>query len=116
MPSTTGYALFALLAMGHFLADFGLQSDRMAVEKCPGRDATLPWPWWLTAHAAIHGLVVALLTGLPLLGLAEWLAHALIDHLKCRGWFGLGMDQGLHLLCKLVWVGLACRWLGLSLV
>ena len=114
MPFTTDTALFALLAMGHFLGDFGLQSDRMAVEKCPGRDPTLPWQWWLTAHAAIHGFLVAVLTGMPLLGLAEWLAHALIDHLKCRGWFGLGPDQGLHLLCKLVWVLLACRWLDLG--
>ena len=109
MSATSGYAMFALLAMGHFLGDFGLQSDRMAVEKCPGRDHTLPWPWWLTAHAAIHGFLVAVLTGLPLLGLAEWLAHALIDHLKCRGMFGLGADQGLHLACKLVWVLLVSR-------
>jgi hypothetical protein len=53
--------------------------------------------------------LVAVLTGLPLLGLAEWLAHALIDHLKCRGLFGLGADQGLHLACKLVWVLLVSR-------
>jgi hypothetical protein len=31
MPITTGYALFALLAMAPSLADFGLQSERMAV-------------------------------------------------------------------------------------
>ena len=53
--------LFALLSMGHFLADFSLQGDRMAVEKCPGRDVTLSWQWWLAAHAAVHGLIVALL-------------------------------------------------------
>ncbi len=111
MPITTGPALFAMLAMGHFLGDFGLQSDRMAREKCAGGGHTLPWPWWLTAHAGIHGFLVAVVTGLPLLGLAEWVAHALIDHLKCRGLFGLGADQGLHLLCKLVWVVLASRWL-----
>jgi hypothetical protein len=67
MPHASVLELFALLAMGHFLGDFGLQSDRMAVEKCPGRDATLPGPWWLTAHAAIHGFLVAVLTGWPLL-------------------------------------------------
>jgi hypothetical protein len=116
MPITSGYALFVLLAMGHFMGDFGLQSDRMGMEKCAGRDETLPWPWWLTAHAGIHGFLVALLTGLPVLGMAEWLAHALIDHLKCRGLFGLGTDQFLHLFCKMVWVLIACRWLGLALV
>ena len=35
------FELLALLAMGHFLADFGLQSDRMATEKCPGRAGAL---------------------------------------------------------------------------
>lgn len=113
MPPTSAASLFALLAMGHFLGDFGLQSDRMAVEKCAGRDHTLPWPWWLTAHAGIHGFLVAVITGLPQLGLAEWLVHALIDHLKCRGRYGLGMDQALHLLCKLAWAVLAARWLAL---
>jgi hypothetical protein len=30
------FNLLALLCMGHFLGDFGLQGDRMAQEKCPG--------------------------------------------------------------------------------
>lgn len=114
MCPDSGLALFALLAMGHFLGDFGLQNDRMAVEKCAGRDVTLPWQWWLTAHAAIHGLLVALITGLPWLGLAEWAVHAWIDHCKCRGRYGLGVDQLLHLLSKLGWAGLAALALGLS--
>ena len=101
MLSGSGPELFALLAMGHFLGDFGLQNDRMAVEKCAGRDVTLAWQWWLTAHAAIHGFLVAVITGLPLLGLAEWLAHALIDFGKCRCRFSLFVDQCLHLGTKL---------------
>ena len=104
MLFSSGPELFALLAMGHFLGDFGLQNDRMAVEKCPGRDVTLAWQWWLLAHAAIHGFLVALITGLPLLGLAEWVAHALIDLGKCRYRYNLSVDQGLHLGSKLVWV------------
>ncbi|MFN6133312.1 MAG: DUF3307 domain-containing protein [Synechococcaceae cyanobacterium] len=101
--------LFAMLAMGHFLGDFGLQGDRMACEKCPGRSVTLGWGWWLGSHAAIHGLLVALLSGLPLLGLAEWGAHALIDLGKCRGSYNLAIDQTLHLLCKLLWVLVVLR-------
>ncbi|WP_399215416.1 DUF3307 domain-containing protein [Synechococcus sp. EJ6-Ellesmere] len=103
----SGLELFLLLAMGHFVGDFGLQSDRMAVEKCPGRDVTLPWPWWLAAHAGIHGFFVALLTGVVWLGLAEWIVHALIDSGKCRGSYGLRVDQALHLGCKGLWVALA---------
>ena len=71
MCPDSGLALFALLAMGHFLGDFGLQNDRMAVEKCAGRDVTLPWQWWLTAHAAIHGLLVARFDGVEGGGLPD---------------------------------------------
>jgi Protein of unknown function (DUF3307) len=104
MPIANGLNLFALLAMAHFLADFGLQNDRMAVEKCPGKDVTLPWQWWLGSHAAIHGFFVAVITGVPLLGVAEWVVHAVIDIAKCRKRFDLRVDQILHLMSKLVWV------------
>lgn len=96
-----------MLAMAHFVADFALQSDRMAVEKCPGQGLVLGWGWWLCAHAAIHGFFVGWLTGMPLLGLAEWLLHGLIDLGKCRRRFGMGVDQVLHLVCKLAWAGVA---------
>ena len=109
MPNASGLELFALLAMAHFVADFGLQSDRMAREKCPGNDVTLPWQWWLGSHAAIHGFFVGWLTGQPLLGLGEWLVHALIDIAKCRKHYGLKTDQTLHLLSKLLWAALALR-------
>jgi Protein of unknown function (DUF3307). len=81
----------------HFVCDFVFQSDRMAQEKLPGADATLNWRWWLVAHAATHGL-------------AETLLHAIIDWLKGRWRFSLGLDQALHLLCKLIWVGLLVRF------
>jgi len=76
--------LLIMLILGHFLGDYPLQGDKMAVEKCPGKDVTLSWKWWLTAHAGTHGFIVALLTGIPALGLAEMLAHFLIDFGKCR--------------------------------
>jgi hypothetical protein len=99
--------LLALLCMGHFLGDFGLQSDRMALEKCPGCSESMNWRWWLTGHGAIHGLLVGLITGQPLLGLAEWGLHSLIDLGKCQRRYRMGADQGLHLLCKGVWAALA---------
>ena len=90
--------------MAHFVCDFGLQTDRMAVEKVRGMDVTLHWSWWLTAHSATHGLAVSLLTGVPLLGLAEWTFHALIDWLKGRLMFSLFVDQALHVGCKVIWI------------
>lgn len=106
-----GLNLFLLLAMGHFVGDFALQSDRMAREKCPRvKRNTLHWGWWLGAHAGIHAFLVAMLTGMPLLGLAEWVLHAGIDLGKCRRLYSIGMDQVLHLGCKLLWVAVALSW------
>ena len=75
----------------------------MAVEKVPGKDVTLNLRWWLGSHAATHGLAVALITTIPLLGLAELLLHAIIDLAKARLRFSMAFDQCLHLACKLVW-------------
>ena len=93
-----------MLFMGHFTGDFVLQNDRIAVEKCPGSDATLPWFWWMIAHSACHGLITATITGSPLIGTAEWIAHFTIDYFKCKGKFNLLTDQILHLGCKIAWV------------
>ena len=102
--------LLILLWLAHFVCDFGLQSDRMAREKCPGADQTLNWRWWLIGHASMHGLAVALLTGVPLLGLAETLLHAIIDWLKGKQRFSLAFDQIFHLTCKVLWVLLLARF------
>ena len=92
-----------LLFLAHFVCDFTFQSDRMAREKVPGSDVTLDWRLWLLSHSATHGLAVALITGLPLLGLAELVLHAIIDWSKSRFRFSLLCDQALHIACKCVW-------------
>ena len=100
--------LFGALGAGHALCDYPLQGDFLARAK--NRTAPLPGvPWYqaLGAHAIIHGGTVALLTGIPLLGLAEAAAHAFIDDLKCTGRIGFNTDQALHILCKVAWVGIA---------
>ncbi len=104
--------MFWWLIVGHALADFALQSDSMARGKNrhrepvgvpPGQTPQTIWPYWLTAHALIHGGVVALVTGRWELGLAEAVLHWLIDFGKCENWYGIHEDQSMHLVCKCAW-------------
>ncbi len=96
--------LFVVLIMGHLIGDFVLQSDRMAIEKCPGKDKTLNWSWWLSGHASTHALLVYFVTGNIAACLSEFICHFAIDFMKCRHKFRLSTDQLLHALCKVIWV------------
>ena len=115
IPVTDALDLLILLLLGHFLGDYPLQGDKMAVEKCPGCDKPMNWRWWLLAHSATHGFIVACLTGIPSIGLAEVGAHAVIDYGKCKLRYSLLVDQALHWLCKVCWVLWIALWFpGLS--
>jgi hypothetical protein len=97
-------ATLALMIVGHAVADYPLQGEFLAraknrAESLPG----VPWYHGLLSHAAIHGGAVGLVTGSVTLGLAEFVAHALIDDAKCMGRFGYNVDQALHIACKVVW-------------
>jgi hypothetical protein len=106
--------LFKLLA-GHALADFALQSDfiannknRHSIPKGYNPDLHGPmqtiWPYVLTSHALIHGLMVFLATGSTTLGLIETGAHWVIDFGKCEKWYGIHTDQWLHIGFKVAYV------------
>ena len=110
------HTLFLLLA-GHALADFAFQGEAMALGKNRNPPATggpregkedtgVPWPYWMGAHALIHGGLVAVITGSVWLGIAETVVHFGIDFAKCEGWTNIHSDQALHVLCKVVWVAL----------
>lgn len=89
----------------HALADYPLQGDFLA--KAKNRIAPIPGvPWWqaLTAHSAIHGAAVALITGVWWLFFAEAAMHWLTDDAKCRGKISFNQDQAVHILCKIVWL------------
>ena len=103
-PEKSAEALTISLIMAHFVGDFVLQNDRLAIEKCPGKDATLSWQWWMLGHASCHGLIVMLLTSSAFLGLMEMTSHFYIDYLKCKAKFNLIVDQIIHILCKVLWV------------
>lgn len=92
-----------LLIISHFVCDFNLQTDRMAVEKVQGKDKTLNWRWWLGSHCATHALAVTLITSSTILGFLEFIMHWIIDYLKGKNYYSLFIDQLLHLGCKLIW-------------
>ena len=58
------------------------------------------------AHAAIHAGGVGLITGNLWLALFEFVAHWLIDGVKCAGMLSFNQDQALHLVCKLAYIGI----------
>lgn len=104
--------LFWMLVL-HALCDYPLQGDFLA--KAKNVSAPIPGvPWWqaLTAHALIHAGAVMLVTGFLWLAIAEFVMHWLIDHTKCRGRIGFNEDQALHVMCKVVWSGIAWGALG----
>ena len=101
--------LFLLIA-AHALADFAFQSEAMALGKNRHVQPTVAdsrgfpgWPYWLTAHALIHGGAVALVTGVWWLGLAETVPHWLVDYPKCEDWVGFDTHQGGHIASKILW-------------
>jgi hypothetical protein len=106
--------LFYLIA-GHFLADYPFQSDAIASCKCrksqhPAQ-VGVPWWYWLTAHSFVHGAMVGVImkwygVAEPIalgFAIAETVVHWLIDWGKCEKLFNIHMDQGLHIICKLLW-------------
>ena len=101
--------LLALLIFGHALADYPLQATWIATTKSHKDPHPSGYPWCqsLTAHAIIHGGFVGIITGQLWLGVAEFVAHWIIDYLKSDGRFGVNVDQALHVGCKIIWAALA---------
>jgi hypothetical protein len=98
--------------------DFALQTEPMAVCKCRRANQPLqqsvPWYYWLTAHALLHGGAVGAIIhafagnwDLALgFAIAETVIHWFIDFGKCEKLYGIHVDQALHVLCKIAWWGL----------
>ena len=108
-PSTA--AIFFLLVCGHALGDFALQTQWVAAnkERPKNTDKSSPvvWPHVLLAHSLHHGLIVYLITQSLYLGIAETIVHAVCDFCKGERFFGLHVDQGIHIASKVAWTLLA---------
>lgn len=113
--NTQGLILFILLFGKHFLADFPLQTVYMLGKGKSG----LSWIMPLAAHSAVHMIFTALILlcfkpSLVWLAFVEFVAHFLIDRIKCVAPGGklapdgsnaklffaaLGFDQYAHGIC-----------------
>lgn len=92
---------FLLLLTVHWVADYPLQGEFLANAKQKGPLRV----YHLVAHAGIHAGAVLLVTGSIFIALFEWIAHTIIDELKTRGITTFAQDQALHIICKLLYVG-----------
>lgn len=115
---TNFFNILLLLLMCHLIGDFVLQSSAMAEGKQPSSKSYINSIWWLTAHGATHGLLVIVVTGVPLLGLLELILHCLIDYGKCKKIYSFETDQFFHFICKIAWslIGIAITPTTLGLI
>jgi hypothetical protein len=97
----------------HALADYPLQGEFLA----NGKNRHTPlgksiWIYCLPSHSMIHAGFVFLVTGNLVLGMGEFLAHLVIDFLKCERKISFRIDQVLHCFCKVIWAYLSIFYLG----
>ena len=113
--------LLTMLVVGHFFADFALQTEYMALGKNKWTSLpNTPWYWPMIAHCSIHLFFVFLAVSIFLLtlsfpvtlcccvgllfGLTEFVFHFIIDSIKCKKMINYDMDQLLHISCKLFYI------------
>lgn len=122
--------LYILFRLKHFICDFLLQTDWMALTKGkPGREG---WSALLT-HTAIHAIGTLLVTvifapALWWLGLVDFVVHSVVDRIKglftyrmgwtpkdTVFWWTLGADQEVHNFTHLAYIviiyGYLAGWL-----
>ncbi|HNC56696.1 MAG TPA: DUF3307 domain-containing protein [Leptospiraceae bacterium] len=96
--------IYLKLILVHFILDFPGQGQFLSEAKnhtkpFPG----IPWQWAMVAHSFIQAGGVWLVTGSLTFAIAEFLAHFVIDFLKCSGKISFSTDQILHIFCKLIY-------------
>lgn len=102
--------LLIFLIFGHFVADYALQTEYMALGKnkwnpLPGT----PWIWPMLAHCSIHGFVTGAIfmalgvSGALYIAIIECILHFIIDCIKCKKVIGYDTDQILHIICKILY-------------
>ena len=115
--------LLFLMLSSHCFADTILQIPSIGYGKNRHKEIDLSrvpkgqkpvniWYIWLTHHAIIHGFTLALILKIFgfgqfwWVGILETFTHWIIDFFKCDNVYGQRMDQALHLLMKVLYIGI----------
>lgn len=97
------FEIFFILLIVHFICDYPLQGEFLSRAKNHLNPIEgVPFIWALVAHSGIHAGGVWLVTGEWWAGLLEFVAHCMIDYLKCDKCFGFSIDQSLHIFVKAI--------------
>jgi len=105
-----------LLLLAHWIADFLLQTDKMALNK------SRSWGW-LTYHVAVYSAVMTFATANLTFGVVTFIAHLLTDAVTSRVnaklwqanerhyfFVSVGFDQWLHQIQLLLTVAWLLEW------
>ncbi|AXF41423.1 DUF3307-containing protein [Acinetobacter phage SH-Ab 15599] len=87
--------LFILYCL-HCLGDFALQNDYIAINK--SKEKFAQWYIVLSAHCAIHALLVWVVTGNIAAALLMYVSHFIIDYSKNNKRISFKTDQILHIM------------------
>ncbi len=105
-----------LMLFAHAVGDAALQTQWMATYKhanspfhAHGKEYPHFWIFVLASHALTCGAMVYLFSGgLIWIGVIEAVSHFIVDYGSTHRWWNFGIDQGLHLLTKillvLIWI------------
>jgi|SRR5271156_5963851 len=99
--------ILILLIMAHFVADYPLQGEFLAIQKNPwlAEDKKFaPWYQAMVAHCFIHAGFVFIITNNIWIGLVELIAHFITDSAKCKGRINYNQDQFIHIAWKIMYV------------
>jgi len=95
----------SMLIAIHFIADYTLQTEAVALGKNRVIDKAqfgVPWYYWMTSHAFTHAFGVGWFTGNYECAVFEFVTHFIIDTLKCHGKIGIHLDQYYYFCIKIL--------------
>jgi hypothetical protein len=103
------YEMMFLVIAAHFVCDYTLQTEAVAIGKNRSINKTrfgVDWWYWMMGHSFTHGVALYLITGSVAAAVCDTFTHFMIDDSKCAGIFGIHVDQALHIVWRVLVVAI----------